>query len=98
MLEDKACRASITDLRWHDLRYAWASWHVQAGTPLHVLQELGGWATASMGQRYAHLATDHLASHTERIAAPLALVTEDEEYMREDVCIFSGTPEKKKAP
>jgi hypothetical protein len=20
-----------------------ASWHIQAGTPLHVLQELGGW-------------------------------------------------------
>ena len=91
-------RASITDFRWHDLRHTWASWHVQAGTPLHALQELGGWATPGMVQRYAHLAPDQLAAHASRIAAPLALMTEDEGYMREDACTFSGTPEKKKAP
>ena len=35
-------REGISDFRWHDLRHTWASWHVQAGTPLHVLQEWGG--------------------------------------------------------
>jgi hypothetical protein len=30
------------DIRWHDLRYTWARWHVQGGTPLFALQELGG--------------------------------------------------------
>ncbi len=54
-------RAGIENFRWHDLRHTWASWHVQSGTPLHVLQELGGWASYAMVQRYAHLAADHLA-------------------------------------
>jgi len=61
-------RAGIRNFRWHDLRHTWASWHVQAGTPLHVLQELGGWETVEMVRRYAHLAAEHLAPHAERIA------------------------------
>jgi integrase len=63
-------RAEIENFRWHDLRHTWASWHVQAGTPLNVLQELGGWATLDMVLRYAHLGTDHLAEHAERISGP----------------------------
>lgn len=63
-------RASIENFRWHDLRHTWASWHVQAGTPLNVLQELGGWTSLHMVMRYAHLGTDHLADHAERIARP----------------------------
>ena len=60
-------RAGIENFRWHDLRHTWASWHIQGGTPLHVLQELGGWASYSMVQRYAHLAADHLAPWAERL-------------------------------
>lgn len=56
-------RAGIKDFRWHDLRHTWASWHVQAGTPLHVLQEMGGWADAQMVRRYAHLGSQHLAGY-----------------------------------
>ena len=58
-------RAGITNFRWHDLRHTWASWHVQNGTPLHVLQELGGWSDYKMVQRYAHLAQEHLVRYVE---------------------------------
>lgn len=59
-------RAGIDNFRWHDLRHTWASWHVQSGTPLNVLQELGGWSSYAMVQRYAHLAADHLAPWADR--------------------------------
>lgn len=57
----RACKAAkIGDFRFHDLRHTWASWHVQNGTPLHVLQELGGWSSITMVQRYAYLAPTDL--------------------------------------
>ncbi len=62
-------RAGIKDFRWHDLRHPWASWHVQAGTPLHVLQELGGWESVEMVRRYAHLSSEHLAEYVDRLSA-----------------------------
>lgn len=62
-------RAGIKDFRWHDLRHTWASWHVQSGTPLNVLQELGGWESAEMVRRYGHLSSDHLAGYVDRLAA-----------------------------
>ena len=70
-------RAGIADFRWHDLRHTWASWHAQAGTPLHVLQELGGWESAEMVRKYAHLSTEHLADYVDR-AARLHWVAERE--------------------
>lgn len=64
-----ACaRAGVTDFTFHDWRHTWASWHVQRGTPLDVLKELGGWATLEMVQKYAHLAS----SHVERWAGNVA--------------------------
>lgn len=63
-------RAGIENFRWHDLRHTWASWHVQRGTPLFALKELGGWESAEMVRRYAHLTADHLAPYADRLCAP----------------------------
>ena len=60
-------RAGITDFRWHDLRHTWATWQRQAGTPTHELQQLGGWRTGAMVERYAHLAPDQLAAAAARL-------------------------------
>ena len=62
-------RAGITNFRWHDLRHTWASWHVQNGTPLHALQELGGWESSEMVRRYAHFSAEHLAPYADRLCA-----------------------------
>ncbi len=60
-------RAGIDDFRWHDLRHTWASWHVQNGTPLHELQQLGGWSNYETVLRYAHLSSEHLRVAAERV-------------------------------
>ena len=60
-------RAGVPGFRFHDLRHTWASWHAMAGTPLSVLQELGGWHSHEMVQRYAHLSPEHLAAAAERV-------------------------------
>lgn len=70
-------RAGIEAFRWHDLRHTWASWHVQNGTPMPVLQELGGWESPEIVRRYAHLAAEHLAPYADRLCALRAVESED---------------------
>ena len=63
-----ACkRAGVPGFRFHDLRHTWASWHAMGGTPLSVLQELGGWHSLEMVQRYAYLSPDHVAKAAEHV-------------------------------
>ena len=51
----------------HDLRHTWASWHIQSGTSLQELQQLGGWSSFEMVLRYAHLSGDHLQRAANKI-------------------------------
>lgn len=75
----EACKAAgLPGFRFHDLRHTWASWQLQAGTPLSHLQELGGWKSFAMVQRYAHLAPGHLAQYAENSALGNASGTESD--------------------
>lgn len=64
---DALLKAGIVDFRWHDLRHTWASWHIQNGTPVHILQELGGWSDIRMVQRYAYLSSEHLTPYADSL-------------------------------
>jgi site-specific recombinase XerD len=70
--EDEAAR--LDGVTWHALRHTFASRLVAAGVDLRTVQELGGWRTLSMVQRYAHLSPDHLAAAVEKIVATPAVV------------------------
>lgn len=52
--------AGLENVRWHDLRHTWASLMRQSGVDLADLQEMGGWKSERMVQRYAHLDVSHL--------------------------------------
>lgn len=55
--------AGVPNLRFHDLRHAWASFHTLNETPDRVLQELGGWSSHKMLERYSHLKPGALAQY-----------------------------------
>lgn len=60
--------AGIEHARWHDLRHTWASQKVQAGVPLRAVQEMAGWSSLRMVERYSHLQVEHLLEYAD--AAP----------------------------
>lgn len=70
--------AGIEKFRFHDLRHTWASRLRQKGVPLDVLQELGGWKSPLMVQRYGHLEVEHLQNYA-------ALLDEDPQSEAENV-------------
>jgi site-specific recombinase XerD len=54
---------------WHGNRHTFASRLVMAGVDLRTVQELGGWKSLKMVQRYSHLAPDHLRGAVERLTS-----------------------------
>lgn len=58
-------RVRYKGFTWHGFRHTWATWHVQNGTPLDVLQKLGGWADLRMVMEYAHHAPGFVAGYAD---------------------------------
>lgn len=61
-------RAQLNDLRLHDLRHSFASFLVNSGEDLYVVQKLLGHAHARSTQRYAHLQQQRLSNAAEVVA------------------------------
>lgn len=61
-------RAGLVDVRLHDLRHSYASFLVNQGISLYVVQGLLGHAHSRTTQRYAHLAHETLLDAAERIS------------------------------
>jgi len=65
----RACeRAKLAGVTRHVLRHTFTSRLVMAGVDLRTVQELGGWKTLAMVQRYAHLAKSHKTQALEKLA------------------------------
>lgn len=65
-------RAGLEDVRLHDLRHSFASFLVNQGISLYVVQGLLGHTNARTTQRYAHLAQDTLLEAAEIVARVIA--------------------------
>ena len=65
----RACRrANLSGVTPHTLRHTFASRLVMLGVDLRTVQELGGWRTIGMVERYSHLSPQHKARAIERLA------------------------------
>lgn len=65
-------RAGLPDLRLHDLRHSFASFLVNRGVSLYVVQGLLGHGHTRYTQRYAHLAPDTLREAAETVGSVIA--------------------------
>jgi len=75
-----ACRtAGLKGVTPHALRHTFASRLAVAGVDPRTIQELGGWASLEMVERYTHLSPTHKAEAVERIAqnSPTGFTTAD---------------------
>lgn len=65
-------RAGLPDVRLHDLRHSFASFLVNRGVSLYVVQGLLGHAHTRYTQRYAHLTPDTLLDAAETVGGLIA--------------------------
>jgi len=64
-------RAGLLDVRLHDLRHSFASFLVNEGVSLYVVQALLGHTQPRTTQRYAHLAQQTLLDAAEVVSAAI---------------------------
>jgi len=65
-----ACRrAKLSGVTPHVLRHTFASRLAMAGVDLRTIQELGGWKSITMVNRYAHLSEEHKTEAVELITS-----------------------------
>ena len=70
----KACRtAKITGVTPHTLRHTFATRLCENGVDLRMVQELGGWASLALVQRYAHVTPSRKAEAIEGLVGPVAV-------------------------
>ena len=66
---EKACRrAGLHRVRIHSLRHTFATRLVEASVDLRTVQDIGGWSSLSLIERYAHVAAQRKAEAVERLA------------------------------
>jgi integrase len=63
------CRAGLPDVRLHDLRHSFASFLINKGVSIYVVQDLLGHTQIKTTQRYAHLTGETLQDAAEVAAA-----------------------------
>jgi integrase len=81
-----ACqRAGLTGVTPHSTRHTFATRLVENGVDLRTVQELGGWATLSLIQRYAHVSPSRKVEAVEGLVrnSPTLFTTAENQRMRE---------------
>jgi integrase len=66
-------RASLDDVRLHDLRHSYASLAAGRGVSLHIIGKLLGHRVPATTQRYAHLARDVVAAINDELGAAMTV-------------------------
>jgi integrase len=77
--QDAVKRAGLDPFRWHDLRHTFASWMAQSGASDRVLQQAGGWSSAKMVERYAHLRPSDMLPHLLAVSSKLDTGAKEEQ-------------------
>lgn len=81
-----ACqRAGLTGVTPHSTRHTFATRLVENGVDLRTVQELGGWATLSLIQRYAHVSPTRKVEAVEGLVrnSPALFTTAENQRVRE---------------